>query len=61
MADGTLYFAYGSNINLDQMAYRCPSAQVVAPVVLDNYKLHSSFCENGFCGDQPRSGLNCIS
>ena len=34
-----LYFAYGSNINLDQMAHRCPNAQVVGPVVLENYKL----------------------
>ena len=34
-----LYFAYGSNINLDQMAYRCPAAQVVGPVVLEDYKL----------------------
>ena len=33
-----LYFAYGSNINLDQMAHRCPNAQVVGPVVLENYK-----------------------
>ena len=24
-----LYFAYGSNINLEQMAVRCPAAQVV--------------------------------
>ncbi len=23
-----LYFAYGSNINLDQMRYRCPDASV---------------------------------
>lgn len=37
--DGKLYFAYGSNINLDQMAHRCPDAQVVGPVVLDNYEL----------------------
>jgi gamma-glutamylcyclotransferase (GGCT)/AIG2-like uncharacterized protein YtfP len=35
----TLYFAYGSNINLDQMAYRCPAAQVVGPVILENYEL----------------------
>ena len=34
-----LYFAYGSNINLDQMAVRCPAAQVVGPVVLDGYEL----------------------
>ena len=39
MAEGKLYFAYGSNINLDQMAQRCPDAQVVGPVTLENYEL----------------------
>ena len=39
MADGKLYFAYGSNINLDQMAYRCPDAQVVGPVTLEGWEL----------------------
>ena len=39
MADGKLYFAYGSNINLDQMAYRCPAAQVVGPVMLEGWEL----------------------
>lgn len=34
-----MYFAYGSNINLVQMAYRCPAAQVVGPVVLEGYEL----------------------
>ena len=34
-----LYFAYGSNINLDQMAFRCPAAQVVSPVTLNGYRL----------------------
>lgn len=34
-----LYFAYGSNINLNQMEYRCPDACVVGPVALENYEL----------------------
>lgn len=34
-----LYFAYGSNINLDQMAFRCPNAEVEGPVTLDGYRL----------------------
>ena len=34
-----LYFAYGSNINLDQMTFRCPSAEVVSPVTLNGYRL----------------------
>lgn len=33
------YFAYGSNMNLDQMAYRCPAASVVENVRLDGYRL----------------------
>lgn len=35
----TLYFAYGSNINLEQMEHRCPDAQLVGPVTLQNYEL----------------------
>ena len=34
-----LYFAYGSNINLEQMACRCPAAEVVGSAVLDGYEL----------------------
>ncbi len=34
-----LYFAYGSNINLEQMEYRCPAAKAVGPVILENYEL----------------------
>lgn len=34
-----LYFAYGSNINLDQMARRCPNAEVVGPATLNGYRL----------------------
>ncbi len=37
--DNKLYFAYGSNLDLNQMAYRCPDAKVVEPVTLDNYEL----------------------
>lgn len=33
------YFAYGSNINLQQMALRCPNARVVGPCVPENYEL----------------------
>ena len=34
-----LYFAYGSNLNLDQMAVRCPQAGVVGKAVLEGYEL----------------------
>lgn len=33
------YFAYGSNCNLGQMAFRCPEARTVGPVTLQNYRL----------------------
>ena len=34
-----LYIAYGSNLNLEQMAHRCPTAEVVGTAVLRNWKL----------------------
>lgn len=34
-----LYIAYGSNLNLAQMAARCPSARVYAKGVLNNWVL----------------------
>ncbi len=34
-----LYFAYGSNINLKQMDWRCPGAEVFGPAVLEGYEL----------------------
>ena len=52
--ENTLYFAYGSNINLDQMAYRCPDASVVGPVTLENYEL--LFRRGGFATIAPKEG-----
>lgn len=34
-----LYIAYGSNLNLKQMAQRCPTAKPVGTSMLKNYKL----------------------
>lgn len=53
-----MYFAYGSNINLDQMAYRCPAAQVVGPVVLEGYELlfRGNASGNGVATIQPKEG-----
>lgn len=36
---GKLYIAYGSNLNLAQMAARCPSAKVYAKGVIINWAL----------------------
>lgn len=34
-----LYIAYGSNLNLEQMARRCPTAETVSRTHLHNYRL----------------------
>ena len=45
-ATGTLlYFAYGSNMNRNQMAFRCPDAEPVDTLRLLNYRL--AFRDNG--------------
>ena len=53
-----LYFAYGSNINLEQMAYRCPAAQVVGPVTLDGHELlfRGNARGNGVATIAPKEG-----
>ena len=58
MVEDKLYFAYGSNINLDQMAYRCPAAQVVGPVVLEGYELlfRGNASGNGVATIKPKEG-----
>ena len=35
----TLYIAYGSNLNLPQMAFRCPTAEVAGKSELKDYEL----------------------
>lgn len=34
-----LYVAYGSNLNIEQMAYRCPDAQIVGSGAIPDYAL----------------------
>ncbi len=34
-----LYVAYGSNLNLEQMAIRCPTAKVEGAIMLRNWRL----------------------
>lgn len=40
-----LYFAYGSNMNVNQMNFRCPDAEILETVRLEGYRL--AFCSNG--------------
>jgi gamma-glutamylcyclotransferase (GGCT)/AIG2-like uncharacterized protein YtfP len=35
----TRYIAYGSNLNLPQMAHRCPTARMISPAILRGYRL----------------------
>jgi gamma-glutamylcyclotransferase (GGCT)/AIG2-like uncharacterized protein YtfP len=56
-----LYFAYGSNLNLDQMGRRCPAASPLATVTLKDYKL--LFCGSNRAGVatvEPCKGSNVI-
>lgn len=39
MKSETLYIAYGSNLNLPQMAFRCPTAKVVGTSQIKDYEL----------------------
>lgn len=47
------YFAYGSNMNLHQMDYRCPASEVVENVRLEDYRL-------AFRGRNPGNGVATI-
>ena len=39
MSKKQLYIAYGSNINLNQMAYRCPHSRVVGISEIKDFEL----------------------
>lgn len=53
----TLYFAYGSNLNLDQMRRRCPDSRPVSRTVLYGYRLlfprPDSLWRGGVAGIEP--------
>ena len=34
-----VYIAYGSNLNLEQMKYRCPDSRVIGTAILQDYEL----------------------
>jgi len=47
-----LYFAYGANLNLEGMRFRCPDARPVGVLMLDGYRLAFS----GVATIQPEAG-----
>lgn len=42
------YLAYGSNLNVAQMRYRCPSARIIGTAVIENYQLLFKGSKTGF-------------
>ncbi len=54
MQKEVVYFAYGSNMNPDQMAERCPGAKAVCPAKLRNYRL----AERKYADIDPEEGSN---
>ena len=52
-----LYAAYGSNLNIRQMAYRCPGAKLIGAGVIPGYKLQFKGQRNGaFATISPKEG-----
>ncbi|KAK4043962.1 hypothetical protein C8A01DRAFT_43128 [Parachaetomium inaequale] len=51
---GQLYFAYGSNLSLSQMAARCPDSYLVGRAVLSDYRWQIN--ERGFANLTPCAG-----
>ena len=61
-----LYVAYGSNLNKEQMKYRCPDSKVYATGVIEDYELQFKGRPNGaFATIAPKQGalnkLNTIN
>jgi gamma-glutamylcyclotransferase (GGCT)/AIG2-like uncharacterized protein YtfP len=51
-----VYGAYGSNMNLKQMAKRCPNARVIGTGKLQNYKLTFRGTSHGVANVEPKHG-----
>lgn len=59
MNRNTLYIAYGSNLNLRQMAVRCPTAKVVGAGELKDYELLFRGGRRGAVATvEPKEGVN---
>lgn len=57
MDKNTLYIAYGSNLNIRQMALRCPDAEAVGTGVIQNYRLtFKALGANAFATIEPCGG-----
>jgi gamma-glutamylcyclotransferase (GGCT)/AIG2-like uncharacterized protein YtfP len=56
---GILYVSYGSNMNIRQMAFRCPTAKVVGNGKIKDYRLLFKGCRNNAHATiEPHKGKN---
>ena len=51
-----LYAAYGSNMNLEQMSLRCPSAKVIGTGIVKDYRLTFRGNSRGVANIEPHKG-----
>lgn len=52
-----LYAAYGSNLNVEQMRYRCPGASIIGTATIPNYRLIFKGSQTGaYCTIEPERG-----
>lgn len=56
---GMLYLAYGSNLNMEDMKYRCPHAVKAGQAVLDDYRLvYRGTYHNAWLTVEPQAGCH---
>ena len=59
--DRKIYIAYGSNLNLPQMAIRCPGAAVIGKSALKDYELVFRGGRRGAVATvEPKKGVPCL-
>lgn len=52
-----LYVAYGSNLNIEQMKYRCPTARLYGIGVIEDYELQfKGYPTNAYATIEPKDG-----
>lgn len=52
------YLAYGSNLNISQMGYRCPQAKIVGTAVIKDYRLMFKGSQTGsYLTIEPEKGM----
>ena len=56
------YIAYGSNMDEEQMAYRCPMAQLLGRIELEDYCLLFKGSKRGaYATIEPEEAAGCLS